>query len=66
MSSEEQGELQPPADSCQPTPKPLQSKIPFLRLQPGQAPLLVSTSQHSVDGQTFVKTPGTSALVGAG
>ena len=50
MSSEEQGQLRPVADPCQPTPQPSQSKIPFLRVQPGKAPLLVSTLQQSMDG----------------
>ena len=51
MSSDEQGQLRPLADSCQPTPKPSLSKIPFLRVQPGKAPLLVSNLQHSMGGQ---------------
>eukprot|EP00891_Asterochloris_glomerata_P007094 jgi/Astpho2/7094/Aster-x1406 len=41
MSGEEQGQLRPVADSCQPTSKPSQSRIPALRVQPGTTPLLV-------------------------
>ena len=52
MSSEEQGQLRPVAVSCQPTPQPSQSKIPLIRVQPGKAPLLVSTLQQSVDGHS--------------
>ncbi len=47
MSGEEQGQLRPVADSCQPTSKPSQSRIPALRVQPGTTPLLVSTLQQS-------------------